>query len=244
MAPTEDTPAALLAPYHDKQTDTVSISANQGSRFAKEVAGDHNPLHDADAPRFCVPGDLLFALVVGRYGVAEHMALTFRGMLRADTPLHFPDAATSSFSITDTAGRDYVSVEYGEPLSASAAAARGLIEAYVACSGQTFPDRLQPLLERSGVMFNPSRPLVVYDSMSLAFHAPPTEPPTLRLTESDLQVSGKRGDARFDFEILVGGRPIGQCSKKMVVSGLRPYDATAMDDVVSRYHASRAAEST
>lgn len=243
MAPTEDTPEALLAPYHDHQADSVTISAHQGSRFAKEIAGDHNPLHDPDAPRFCVPGDLLFALVVNRYGLADRMALTFRGMLRAGTTLEFPPTSAPQFSITDSAARDYVSVTYGTSLPVPAAAVRGLIEAYVACSGQTFPDRLQPLLERHGVMFNPDRPLVVYDSMALSFHRPMTNPPTLRLIDAQLQVSGKRGDARFDFEILEGGCAVGQCSKKMVVSGLRPYDAAAMDDVVSRYQASRSADS-
>ena len=44
------------------------VSAEQGSRFAKEVAGDFNPIHDHDSKRFCVPGDLLFAIALSDFG--------------------------------------------------------------------------------------------------------------------------------------------------------------------------------
>jgi hypothetical protein len=228
MTSTEDSPAALLAPYYRRHQDTVVVSAQQGSGFAKDIAGDHNPIHDVDAPRFCVPGDLLFALIVDHYGLARHMTLTFRGMLRADTPLRFPTAPEAAFSIADAAGRDYVGVELGPRMPAPPAVQRGVIEAYVACSGQTFPDLLQPLLE-------------VYDSMALAFDRPLTAPPSLSLTQTHLEVSGKRGDARFDFDILEDGQQIGRCWKKMVVSGLRAYSSADMGAVVARYQARRAA---
>ena len=241
MTSTEDSPAALLAPYYRCEQDTVVVSAQQGSGFAKDIAGDHNPIHDVDAPRFCVPGDLLFALIVEHYGLARHMTLTFRGMLRADTPLRFPTAPEAAFSIADAAGRDYVGVELGPRMPAPPAVQRGVIEAYVACSGQTFPDLLQPLLEAHQVMFNPDRPLVVYNSMALAFDGPLTATPSLSLTQTHLEVTGKRGDAQFDFDILENGQQIGRCWKKMVVSGLRAYSSADMGAVVARYQARRAA---
>jgi len=241
MAMTDDSPAALLAPYYHGEHDMVTVSAQQGSGFAKDIAGDHNPIHDVDAPRFCVPGDLLFALIVKHYGLARQMTLTFRGMLRANTPLRFPVEPPPSFSITDETGRDYVGIEGGPPMPTPRSAQCKLIEAYVACSGQTFPDLLQPLLKTHEVMFNPERPLVVYDSMALNFDRPLSTSPTLTLTHANLEVSGKRGDARFDFDILENGHVIGQCWKKMVVSGLRAYNSEAMGAVVERYQARRAA---
>lgn len=94
---TGETPQELLRPYYRDEGGALRISAERGSRFAKEVAGDHNPIHDAEAPRFCVPGDLLFALVLQRYGAARELALAFRGLLRADTPLQFPDIDATRF---------------------------------------------------------------------------------------------------------------------------------------------------
>ena len=235
MPAPDDTPATLLAPYHDLRDEAVCISAEQGSRFAKTVAGDHNPLHDADAPRFCVPGDLLFALIAARYGLATCLQLTFRGMLRADTPLRFPAQPDEQFSITDLDGREYVTARRTEPIEAPAAAQRHLIEAYVACSGQTFPDLMVPLLRSHDVMFNPDRPLVVYDRMEIRLSAPPARTPRMQLSDSSLTVSGKRGDARFDYAIMDGDEAIGSCCKQMVVSGLRPYDGERMAAMVARY---------
>ena len=42
---------------------------------------DYNPLHDKDAKKFCAPGDLLFSLVLDRYGISERMEFTFAGMV-------------------------------------------------------------------------------------------------------------------------------------------------------------------
>ena len=69
---------------------SLTISAEQGSRFAKTISNDFNPIHDADSKRFCVPGDLLFALVLQRYGLSQNMSFQFSGMVSAETALEFP----------------------------------------------------------------------------------------------------------------------------------------------------------
>ena len=63
----------FLDRFHSVQDGHVVISALQASQFAKEIAGDFNPIHDPDARRFCVPGDLLFAIVLARFGLSENM---------------------------------------------------------------------------------------------------------------------------------------------------------------------------
>ena len=50
--------------------ERISFSEQQASDFAKGVAGDFNPIHDPGAKRFCVPGDLLFAVLLHRFGIA------------------------------------------------------------------------------------------------------------------------------------------------------------------------------
>jgi hypothetical protein len=239
MPPTALTPEQQLASFHTTKANQVLISAAQGSRFAKEVAGDHNPIHDEDAPRFCVPGDLLFALIAARYGLALDLRIRFNGMLRADTPLHFPLSPGSEFSVLGDNDKAYVSVTRGTDLSAPLPALWAFIKAYVACSGTTFPGLLQPLLKAKDVMFNPQRPLVVYDSMRITLTTPPQSHPTISLQHADLAVTGKRGDVTFNFSINEQGRRIGECAKKMVVSGLRPYDSATMMDIIERYESSK-----
>ncbi len=56
----------FLDPYHCEEDGFVRVGAEQASQFAKGVADDFNPIHDPDSRRFCVPGDLLFALVLSR----------------------------------------------------------------------------------------------------------------------------------------------------------------------------------
>ncbi|MEX2365607.1 MAG: DUF3581 family protein, partial [Pseudohongiellaceae bacterium] len=78
----------FLDAFHTQHTDnTISISAEQGSAFAKEIAGDFNPIHNIGAKRFVVPGDLLFALVLNRYGLSKSMSVRFSGMVGPDREL-------------------------------------------------------------------------------------------------------------------------------------------------------------
>jgi hypothetical protein len=232
--------AHQLAPFFDQRDGRVNISAAQGSGFAKRIAGDHNPIHDVDAPRFCVPGDLLFALVVGHYGLSHRMTLAFKGMLRADTPLQFPPPQTREpFGITDDSGKAYVEVSHQGRLPVAEPGVWALVAGYVGWSGRTFPDLLQPLLARHGVMFNPSRPFVVYDRMTLALEEKPEEAVELELAQSTLDVSGKRGDAAFRFVIRTRQTAIGECEKRMVISGLRDYDDAAMTAMIDAYRKRR-----
>lgn len=112
---------------------------------------------------------------------------------------------------------------------------------YVAFSGKNFPHYLKPLMEEKGVMFNPRRPLVIYDSMGFCLDRLDAPAPGLEFVDSSLEVTGKRGDALLEFRILAGGEAIGTGSKKLVVSGLCDYDAKAMDEVVAEFYRLKAA---
>ena len=63
--------------FQTRDGDKLRYSQEQASRFAKEVAGDFNPLHDVGSRRFCVPGDLLFVTLLSEYGVAAAPGLNF-----------------------------------------------------------------------------------------------------------------------------------------------------------------------
>ena len=74
----------FLRDFYNTPDHTISITAEQASTFAKEIAHDFNPLHDVDAKRYCVPGDLLFSLALEKYGLSQQMHFTFAGMVGHD----------------------------------------------------------------------------------------------------------------------------------------------------------------
>jgi hypothetical protein len=231
----------FLDPYHTRTGSRLRISAQQASDFAKRVAGDFNPIHDAGARRFCVPGDLLFALVLGRFGLSRHMDFHFRSMVGDGTPLILQEEGEGRLVVSDDDGKRYLEVVHSGEVTRNEAVVEAFTRCYVAFSGRNFPHVLKPLLEAQGVMFNPRRPLVIYDSMGFSLERLDLSQPALELVDSTLDVNGKRGDVLLEFRITDAGEVVGSGSKKLVVSGLCDYDAAAMDEIVAEFYRLKAA---
>lgn len=231
----------FLDPYHTQVDSAIRISAQQASDFAKRIAGDFNPIHDAGARRFCVPGDLLFALVLSRFGLSRQMDFRFCSMVGDNTLLVLDENAAGQIEVRDDEGKQYLEVDRQGAANHDVAVIEAFTHCYVAFSGKNFPHVLLPLLESRGVMFNPKRPLVIYDSMGFTLDRTDLAEPSLELVDSNLEVTGKRGDVRLEFRILDRGKPVGHGSKKLVVSGLSDYDAAAMDEIVAEFYRLKAA---
>lgn len=230
----------LLDSFYTVDADgAIRISAGQASRFAKEVAGDYNPLHDAGARRFCVPGDLLFALVLKRYGLSARMSFGFRGMVDADEPVYCPDTDAASFALTDSAGGVFMEVERDGDITRDEGGIETFIRQYTAFSGRTFPHYLIPLMAEKRVMFHPERPMVIYDSMGFELATTELSRPALELEYSTLEVNGRRGEAVMRFAIGDDGQSSGSGWKKLLISGVREYDEAAMDAFVERFNRHR-----
>jgi len=229
----------LLEHYYSDNRGSLSISREQASDFAKRIAGDFNPIHDATAKRFCVPGDLLFALVLDKYGLREHMKFTFAGMVGDGAQLNFPEQPideANSFTITDNNGKEYLEVECSGGHSGDPELIESLARRYVEFSGQTFPHILVPLMASREVMINPERPLVMYESMTIDMQTLDVHDPTLVLSDTNLVVEGKRGNASIEFDILADGKIVGKGRKNLVLSGLRPFVQGEIDHLISNYH--------
>jgi len=225
----------FLDQYHSSSAQGIRISAEQASRFAKEVADDFNPIHDTDAKRFCVPGDLLFCLVLSFYGLSERMTFHFKGMVGDGVILDFPRTDDGRIEITDQAGRLCLLVERQGKSTRDEASVEAFARQYVSFSGQNFPHFLKPLMARHKVMFNPDRPLVIYESMTFELNRLNASAPRMELTDATLDAGNKRGEALLYFGISDNGGTIGNGSKKLVLSGLRPYDETALQDFIDRF---------
>ncbi len=221
--------------YSIDEDGSVVITAQQASLFAKEVAKDFNPLHDPDAKRFCVPGDLLFSLVLEKYGLSEKMYFTFAGMVGDAVKLNFPETNASQIDIKDNNGKTYLQIERRGGVDQNEEMIETLVRDYVAFSGHNFPYVLVPLLEKENVMFSLDRPLVIYENMNIEFKRLNFNNPRLEMLKPELEVNGKRGSARLRFQIISDDEVVGSGSKKLTISGLRPLEAEPLKEFVNNY---------
>ena len=218
----------------------VQISAEQGSAFAKQIAGDFNVIHDADSKRFCVPGDLLFALALKHYGVFQKMNFAFKDLVGADVGLSYPEKANQDqIDVSNQSGKVVLSMQTSGDNVKQPHKIEQLLKNYVAFSGQNFPHILVPLMEQHGVMINPARPLVIYQSMSLEFDHLEFDELQVELESTHLDLLGKRANADLNFELLSEGERIGLGKKRLVLSGLREFERDAIQQLVDSYLASR-----
>ncbi len=216
-----------------------AFSRRQASAFAKEVADDYNPIHNEDAKRFCVPGDLLFAYVLSQVGLHQKMRCTFSGMVGGDVPLHL-EHLDNEVRILDGGGKQYLDVCFDGQASGDLVLIEELVRRYVRFSGQNFPHILGPLLQEQNVMVNPARPLVMYQSMAVDLKRLDLVAPQVELSGAELAVVGKRGNVRLRFNFVENGDIVGTGEKEMVVSGMVPYDQAGMDSMISLYHSLKA----
>ncbi|AXS83838.1 DUF3581 family protein [Marinobacter sp. Arc7-DN-1] len=225
----------FLDRFHSVQDGHVIISALQASQFAKEIAGDFNPIHDPDARRFCVPGDLLFALILARFGLSENMTFRFRSLLGEGVPLKFVETE-DAIEVCDDAGKVYIEVVRSGARTQDEQLIKDITRTYVAASGKNFPHTLKPLMESNGVMFNPDRPMVMYESMSVALDNLDLPSPGLELHNATLDAAGKRGNVLLEYQLTADGKTVGEVTKRLVLSGLRPYCAEAMAGVIEEFY--------
>jgi len=226
----------FLESYCSVTDNQISFSRQQGSDFAKKIADDFNPLHDADAKRFCVPGDLLFSLVLEKSGLSQNMGFTFSGMVTDGIKLNFPETIVDSAYVTDDNAKEYMKIEASGECSTNSQAISSLIRSYVEFSGHTFPHILVKLMFENSVMINPTRPMVMYENMFIHLDELDFCEVQLQLTTPTLVIEGKRGKATLPFDLVADGKIIGHGKKHMLLSGLRDYDQSVIDGLVSHYN--------
>lgn len=224
-----------LSKFYSLHGGNLSFSRAQSSAFAKKIAGDFNPIHNPDARRFCVPGDLLFSVVLHNAGVRQSMHFEFAGMVSEKTALVFPDTGADNFSLCDGQGKHYLDVSMSGEHTQDREFIHDLMSSYVLFSGHTFPDILVDLMQKNSVMINPDRPLVIYKSMTLSLERLKGHELALELEDASLSVEGKKGVVHLKFSISAGGKKIGHGEKVMLLGGLREYDQVKIDDIVNQY---------
>jgi hypothetical protein len=221
----------LIDQYYTARDGKISFTREQGSNFAKQVADDFNPIHDVDARRFCIPGDLLFSIILARYDLSRHMEFGFTGMVVDGIELLLPEPA-EELSVNDAAGKQYLTIRRSGESTRDTALIDQLTRAYVEFSGHTFPHILVPLLAEQNVMINPERPVVMYESMSIDLDRFDIETLVLEIDRNEVAINGKRGEVQLAFNLVEAGNIVGRGRKRLILSGLREYDKRVMDEVV------------
>ena len=230
-----------LKQFYNVKNQQVSINREQASLFAKSIAGDFNPLHDVDAKRFCVPGDLLFAVALTELGVSQSMQFDFESMVTEQSVVTLPTQHGAQFSLRDQNEKSMMTVHRSGETNDNAAFISSLIEKYVQFSGRTFPEILIDLMKKNNVMINPARPLIIYKEMAIDIDQFAESLSALEFSGASMIVDGKKGSVKLEFDLLVNGQKIGHGTKAMVVSGLRPYEQPAIDKIVDDYNATKKA---
>ncbi|MFV2031548.1 MAG: DUF3581 family protein [Gammaproteobacteria bacterium] len=230
-----------LEKYYNLDGSRLTFTRQQGSDFAKAVAGDFNPLHDADSTRFCVPGDLLFAVIIRHYGLRQVMGFSFSDMVGDDVTLYLPEVTAREISIYDDKDKKYLDISTNGDLTRNAKLIESLTRNYVEFSGHNFPHVLVPLMQKNDVMINTDRPLIIYDHMRIALDTLDIDEVVLELASSEFRPYGKRGDVAINYNLNCNGEVVGKGQKKMVLSGLREYDQSKIDLLIDAYNARKQA---
>ena len=229
----------FLSSFFKKTNQAVVIAPEQASEFAKSVAQDFNPIHDVAAKRFCVPGDLLFSLVLNEYVLSQKMTFNFAGMVGEGVELQFPAAVEQDFDIRDSKDKCYLNVHRSGDVRHCDVQIESFIRKYVAFSGLNFMHILVPMMKQHQMMINPARPLVIYESMSFDLTTLDFTEVELTLVKQDLAIEGKRGDVTLTFELHSEGKLVGTGIKTLVMSGLRPYVAEQAQQMCDTYEGRR-----
>jgi hypothetical protein len=234
-----------LEKYYNLEGSKLSFNRQQASDFAKSVAGDFNSIHDVESKRFCVPGDLLFSVIIHHYGLRQTMGFSFSGMVGDDVTLILPEVNTREISIYDENDKKYLDVSSSGEHSQNPDLIGSLTRNYVEFSGHTFPHVLVPLMKENNVMINTERPLIIYDHMRISLDTLDIDSVELSLSDSIFRLYGKRGDVALNYDLCCNGEQVGKGQKKMVLSGLREYEQDRIDELTELYneHKSRYASS-
>ncbi|WP_341662179.1 DUF3581 domain-containing protein [Vibrio sp.] len=226
----------FLKPYFSSNDKQFEFTRQQASHFAKVVAGDFNPIHDEDNKRFCVPGDLLFAVLLKKEGVSQKMRFDFSGMVGEGIALHINNKCDKQASVVDCNGKEYLQMTREGDINRDPAFIEHVVTNYVQFSGMNFPHIMVPLMQEQKMMINCQRPLVIYESMEVEFSRLDISNPEVEFNGATFDVEGKRGVVTLNFDFKQETDVVGKGIKRMVASGLKEYNQDDIDGLVSRFN--------
>ena len=231
----------FLDDFYCQQDNSFQFSQQQASRFAKEIAKDFNKIHDVDDKRFCVPGDLLFAVTLAKHGLYKNMQIQFTGMVKNDVALEFITPADNELEIVNQKQQALLKMQTVGEANREEALIQKIIKDYVSFSGRNFPEILVPIMERENFMFSPTRGLIMYKSMEINMQRIDIDNVSLEYDCTEVEMNGKRATVFFKFKFFDGEELVGTGQKEMILSGVVPFEKAAVDNIVDMFKAAKKA---
>ncbi len=139
-------------------------------------------------------------------------------------------------ALVDANGKEYLHMAHQGEVNKDPQFIEHVVKSYVQFSGMNFPHIMVPLMEEKQMMINCQRPLVIYESMEVEFDHLNLTHPEVAFSGATFDIEGKRGVVTLNFDFKEDGQVIGKGVKRMVASGLKPYDQDAVDDLVNRFN--------
>ena len=230
----------FLNEFYSQKDSSFRFTQQQASRFAKTVANDYNKIHDVDNKRFCVPGDLLFAVSLTKFGLSETMKIDFTGMVKNDVDMQFSPLLDNKTTIVNADDKAFMELEVSGKSSHNEDIISKIITEYVQFSGKNFPDVMVPLMRSENLMFNPARTIIMYKCMQISMSRVDVKNISLKFNNAIIDVYGKRATVTFKFDFYDGEEKVGTGQKEMLLSGLIPYEESVMNGVIADYQAAKA----
>ncbi|EPE37687.1 hypothetical protein CF66_2281 [Candidatus Photodesmus katoptron] len=226
----------FLTPYFSNYNQQFKFTRKQASYFAKKVAGDYNPIHDEHNKRFCVPGDLLFAVFLQKKGISQKMRFDFAEMVNDRIALQIENKSEQKKSVVDKNGKEYLHITHDGNINYDEKLIECLVVDYVQFSGMSFPEIMVPLMEKQKMMISCNRPLVIYESMEIEFNHLNLIQPKVEFLDATFDVVGKRAFITLNFIFKENKIIVGKGIKRMIAGGLRPYVKKEVDDLINHFN--------
>ncbi|WP_337246713.1 DUF3581 family protein, partial [Klebsiella pneumoniae] len=84
---------------------------------------------------FCVPGDLLFAVLLSKEGISQKMRFRFSGMVNDGIELHIENKCEKESAVVDEAGKEYLHMSREGETNHNPAFIEHVVTNYVQFSG-------------------------------------------------------------------------------------------------------------
>lgn len=165
------------------------------------------------------------------------MRFDFSGMVSDSVSLSVENKCAKESALVDANAKEYLHMSREGEVSTNPEFIEHVVTSYVQFSGMNFPHIMVPLMEEQQMMINCQRPLVIYESMEVEFSRLDLTHPEVVFAGATFDVEGKRGVVTLNFDFKENGEIVGKGLKRMVASGLKPYDQAAVDDLVERFNA-------
>lgn len=206
------------------------------SAYARNVAKDFNPIHSHLAKKYCVPGDLIFALITEMHGAHNYMRVDFLNRVGAECKLFF-DTKRIALALLDVDKKLYAELATAGDKSVCPKRLKTVSNVVVSCTSGYFPYKLIDNLREENVMLSIRRSMVMLKSIEVELrNIHSASSLVAKYQSSGLELSGKRGEVKVYFQLFDDdGISVGFVTKTVLIIGIEKFNDKASKQYLDDY---------